>query len=260
MTLLSATDGFIGAATDLLLLQIYTLVAATGVRTFWDAERAISEAQKTLDTVNYKTIKNAFYQLTRRGLITRSTKRTTLELSISKAGKERIEELLPTYHTNRPWDGHVYLISYDIPTKTNVSRNLLRQYIKSTGGVLLQESLWLNPYNPTTILEHFAEDHAIKGRILVSRLGSDGAIGEETIESLIHTVYHFDELAKEYEEFIDSYSNKRNISLFSVTIAYHQILHRDPQLPFPLEPKEFPSRRAYDLYQSLTKHSAPVNN
>ncbi len=258
--LLSASDGLVGATTDLLLLQIYGLITAGGVHTFWDANRAVEEAQSMLATVNYKTIKNALYQLTKRGLIKRSPKRTSLELAITKAGKERIDEILPTYRTTRPWDGHVYLISYDIPTKANPSRNLLREYIKATGGALLQESLWLNPYNPTLLLERYAEKHAIKGRILVSRLGTDGAIGEDTLESLLRRVYNLDHLTDDYEVFIDTYKNKQNASPFFATIDYHSILRHDPQLPFPLEPKDFPARHAYDIFRSITTPIHSKNN
>lgn len=88
----------------------------------------------------------------------------------------------------------LYLVSYDIPTKVNASRDLLRLYLRSIGCGLLQESLWLAPYNPGQLLEEYSREHRIAGTILVSRLGHDGSVGQEKLDALLARVYRLDDL------------------------------------------------------------------
>lgn len=250
---LSATDGLIGTATNLILFQLYVLVSVGGVKTMGDANRMAEDVHAMFDAFNYQTIKQTIYQLTKQGLVKRPAKYDRTTLAITKLGKQRIEELIPTYKTDRPWDGHVYLISYDIPTHHNKSRDLLREYIRRTGGALLQESLWINPYNPSLILTKFVEDHEIPGTVLLSKLGIDGAIGEETLPDLIARVYKLDSLAQRYQEFLTSYQSQTAIQKTKLSIDYLAILKNDPQLPFPLEPKGFPAKQAWELYRHLMK-------
>lgn len=251
--LLSVTDGLVGSVTNLVLLQLYFLVSVGGIKTMGDASRVVEEVHGMLDTVNYDTIKRAIAYLVKQELIARPKKRDALTLSITNLGRDRIAQLVPTYRTERPWDGHIYLISYDIPKRHNNDRDLLREYIRRTGGALLQESLWINPYNPTVILEEFVRDHAIASTVLVSKLGTDGTIGEEKLPELISRVYKLNEIAERYEDFLDTYRRPSGASKTKVTIEFLAILKDDPQLPFALLPKDFPSESAWKRYQSIMK-------
>lgn len=244
------SDGLLGTVTDMLLLTMYISVTSTTVKTMYQGFRASEEAHRMLDEINYQTLKSVMYKMIAKGLLKRVTKAGREELSITKFGRERLESIIPTYHTNRPWDEHLYLISYDVPTQSNKSRNLLREYIRRTGGALLQESLWINPYNPTQILEDFVTEHNIPGSILVSKLGKDGSIGDEKLSDLISRVYRLDDLAERYEAFLHAYTKRGPV--VDAAVAYLSILKDDPQLPFPLEPDDFPSARAYARFLTIT--------
>lgn len=246
----TGSDIVASAITNTLLFTFYLYGAGFGKYGSVGMYRAFDEAQQTLDDCNYQSIKNAFYQLTKAGLVTRSRKRSHVELTITNEGKKRIAELFPTYRNERPWDGHVYLISYDIPTKANISRNILRAYIRRTGGALLQESLWLNPYNPQSLIEEFVETRAIKGTVLVSKLGKDGAVGDEKLTDLISRIYKYPTLRERYTQFIDQY-NKKQQPFIKTAMVYTSILRDDPQLPFALEPKNFPGHQANLLFKSI---------
>lgn len=248
--LLAITDGVLGTVTDFTLLLVFSLLSSAkpGRGTIYDALYN-DEALRWHDEVNYQTIKSALYQLTTKGLIKRLKKRDMVELAITKQGKQRLAALVPTYSTSRLWDGHLYLISYDIPATKNSARNLLRTYIRKTGGALLQDSLWINPYNPSTLLSEFVQARNIPGTILISKLGKDGAIGEERTEDLLRRVYHLDELADRYDAFLEKFSPKTVSSSLAVFVAYAAILKDDPQLPFPLLPKDFPAAEAYELFR-----------
>ncbi|MBI4066261.1 hypothetical protein HY411_00950 [Candidatus Gottesmanbacteria bacterium] len=251
--LLTLTDGLVGTVTNFVLLQLYIFVSLGGVKTMGDASRMVEEVHGMLDTVNYDTIKRALYQLTKQGLVARPAKEDRLALSITNLGKQRIKEVIPIYKTDRPWDGHTYLISYDIPKTANRSRDILREYIRRTGGAILQESLWINPYNPRLLLETFTREHDIPGTILVSKLGIDGAIGNETLPELINRVYKIEGLSDAYEEFLQTYRQPTPVPKGKIALDYLSILKDDPQLPFPLQPNDFPAERAYTRYQALMK-------
>lgn len=250
-----STEDVLSTVTDVALTQLFFLFLLPGRQSPYDIQRAADEAYELVsDHFNYHTIKRAIYQLTKQQLITRSKKRSKLELQITKKGEERLASLIPSYRTERPWDGHIYLISYDIPKRANGARNLLREYIRRTGGAMLQESLWMNPYNPQQILEGYADQHHIIGTILISKLGNDGSIGKESFPELIERIYKLKDLSRRYEEFVSRYASKRsNISAWKCGMEYIAILKDDPQLPFALEPPHFPAGKAYQIYNQHTQ-------
>lgn len=252
--LLLATDGVARYLTDTVLFLFFLYGESFGKRGPQGVYRAFEDAQIDLSNVNYNQIKRAINNLTKDKFLTRSPKRSQQAIEISREGLQRIRRLFPSYQTKRTWDGYVYLISYDIPKKANTKRDTLRAYIHRTGGALLQESLWVHPYNPHALLEEFAKTHHIEGTILISKLGIDSTIGSETLQDLLVRVYHFKDLSERYQEFIHEYTSRKDPPLFQVTFAYHAILKDDPQLPFPLEPKNFPAKTAHDLYQKIRNH------
>lgn len=245
-------DKVIGTATDVTLIMLYSLIGAMGAGSSSSVAvaRSMEKAQKWIDDVNYETIKRSLYNLTQKKFIRRTKKYSREDIEITELGWSRIKELVPTFQKQRPWDGHLYLISYDIPTTKNSSRNLLREYIKKTGGALLQDSLWINPYNPTKLINTFISKRSIPGTVLISKIGKDGAIGDETLPALLARVYHLDDLKKQYDEFIETYS-KKTTSPFKGIQEYLSILAHDPQLPFSLLPKNFPDKQAHELFTSL---------
>lgn len=249
-----ASEGLFETVTDLLLLATYLSLTNMTVRNTYQAFRAGEEAHRMLNEINYQTLKKVSYNMITRGLLKRITKEGREELAITKFGRERLETIIPVYRVNRPWDGHLYLVSYDIPTQANDARNLLREYIRKTGGALLQESLWINPYNPTRILSDFVTEHEIPGSVLISRLGKDGAIGNEKLPDLIRRVYRLDDLTVRYESFLNAYTKRGEHGTYPLEAAmsYLPILKDDPQLPFPLEPDDYSGTHAYKLYLSLT--------
>lgn len=252
--LLELTDGVVGTTTDITLLLLFSAVtvAGAGGKSSYRIRRAFDEAYRWHEQINYQQIKLALGQLIRHGLVQRKRYSKT-DISITNLGLKRIREILPTYHTSRPWDGHVYLISYDIPIRANSARNLLRTYIKKTGGAILQDSLWMNPYNPTKLIDTFMNEKHISGTVLISKLGKDGTIGDESLTSLIDRIYKLNELTTEYNDFIRRYQNNSKALLLEIMLSFSKILKEDPQLPFPLLPKNFPSEKAYKIYASFIK-------
>ncbi|MBI5614628.1 hypothetical protein HY947_06935 [Candidatus Gottesmanbacteria bacterium] len=244
------TESFLRSTTDLTLVMLYFMILLPSKKTPLDILRLQEEAHDFIGTTNYDSIKSALYHLTRTGLVTRSKKRLTLDVTLSKEGQKHIDKIVPKYRSIRPWDGHVYLISYDIPTKVNYKRNFLRDIIRSLSGAKLQESLYMTPYNPTTILKAEVATHAIPGNILISNLGIGGSIGEESLGDLVARVYTLNILEKRYLKYLEVFPASSAPSV-SAMLSYLSILHDDPQLPFELLPPNFPDKRAYARYLSL---------
>lgn len=258
--LLQATEGLVATVTDLILYFTILPFALPGAYTHGQVARRVEDVTSLIsEDLNYRTIKNAIKKLVEAGLIVKQSRRSALEIAITKLGRTRIEAIIPAYQQDRPWDGHVYLVSYDIPAKPNHKRSMLHSFLQRIGAVLLQESLWLTPYNPRDLVGDFATEKEIGGSILVSKLGTDGAIGEETLSDLIARVYKLDAINEKYADFLDTYGNKQKPqSLFSMATSYLSILKEDPQLPFPLYPKDFLAEKAYQLYQTLTKSKSSL--
>jgi DNA-binding transcriptional regulator PaaX len=248
------TDSLICSLTDAVLYLTFNTLAAMGTRTTADFNYSMYQTDILLSKYNSKSIKMALNNLISRRYLKKKKSPTGIELTITKAGLERINEFIPMYKTNRPWDGYLYLVSYDIPRKADVSRNLLRKYLQKMGCVLLQESLWLTPYNPHGIMEKFIEDHSIPGTILISKLGKDGAVGDEDTKTMIERVYRLKEIADRYEAFIRMYKSKPVVSFTKMSVDYFQILRDDPQLPFSLEPSGFSGKEAHRLFLSCPQH------
>lgn len=249
------TDGLLGTLTDFLLFQFYLsgeLLGTIGSRDIYDA---FEKAHEGLEDFNYQKFKKTISYLFRKNLIKKvnldyKKRLGKIELKISQEGKKRIAEIIPSYQKPRTWDGKFYLITYDIPEERRVKRNLLREYLKRIGCGLLQESVWLSPYNPKEILRDFTIKNGLGGLILISSLGPNRTIGEEDIKTLIKRVYNLEILNKRYKEFIDKFMNIKTSVHPEIYFAYHQILRDDPQLPFELLPGDWLGDKAYKLFIS----------
>lgn len=248
--LYQVTDGLAGTAVNGVLYYLYWFGASIGKsKTSYGAYQAFREAHEALADFNYDSFKHMISKLRRQGLLTKKNVYSDLELDITERGKQRISELFPQYQTDRPWDGFLYLVSYDIPEHRHNTRNLLRSFLKRVGCALLQESLWLTPYNPRKLLDEFVDEHEINGTILISKLGRDGTVGDETLSVLLDRVYHLSELNNRYKEFMNEYKGSFR-HMFSLRITYDRIVKDDPQLPYALLPKDWKGDEAYRLIRT----------
>ncbi|KKS80093.1 MAG: hypothetical protein UV54_C0016G0008 [Candidatus Beckwithbacteria bacterium GW2011_GWA2_43_10] len=249
--ILKLSEGLLATVTDLLLLQFFLIGSSLGKgKTSRGAYLVIQEAAKNWEEINYRTLKQAFFYLKRKGLI-----RSLLEPSITALGRKRLKKLMPQYQSNRPWDGVIYLITYDIPETKKIFRDKLRLILNRIGAGYLQGSVWITPYNPQQILKEFSHLFGFEGEIIVSCIGKDGYIGNESLNELLNRVYRLEEINNQYGKFLDKY---RKLSLPSVdkwkaAAMYLSILKQDPQLPDDLLPDNWRGNKAYQVYLYLTK-------
>lgn len=247
----------LSTVTDLVLFQVFLGLEfgfsgrGRGSRAVWKAHY---EASRELETINYETLRNAFYILKRKGLIRVIKEESLYKPLITKAGKKRLESFIPGYDDERVWDGRLYLVTYDVPEERKGDRDALRNYLKKIGCGMLQRSVFLTPYNPKGVLEDFIEETGLRASVIISDVGEDGSIGEKDIKTLVREVYHLDELNDEYRNFISDFKNtkKGTTAPLKVGFAFIEILEKDPQLPFELLPDDWVGEKAYEISRKLT--------
>lgn len=248
---LALTEGLFAHAVDIgLWVSIYFAemsIPQSQSGQLWRAEIA---ADRFLNQVNYDVIKNAIQTARKRGWV-KVVRRKALP-EITAAGKKRLVALLPVYDEKRVWDERMHLVTYDIPEKRRLDREQLRAYLIRIGCGLLQESVWVTPYNPIDTLRSFVEERRLKANVIVSDLGKDGSIGEEDLRSMIIRVYKLEELNIRYETWFEEVEDRGEVDHFAF-VGYLAILKDDPQLPFALLPPWWKGEKAYQKVKGMLK-------
>ncbi|MBI3955532.1 hypothetical protein HY338_03740, partial [Candidatus Gottesmanbacteria bacterium] len=174
---------------------------------------------------------------------------------ITAAGRKRLKNMLPFYDKKIIWDGKIYLMTYDIPEIRKKDRELLRHFAKKLGMGMLQESVWITPYNPREVLTDFIKERNLKGAIIVSDIGKDGAVGDEDLKSLLARVYKLEELNERYLGFISDVKAKKLNDPVRQQFTFLSILGCDPQLPWDLLPADWHGYEAYKVYKRTINNS-----
>lgn len=247
-TALGLTEGAFSHTVDLLLwYTVFMAELSVPFQSYGKPFRASISADRFLNQVNYDVIKHAIISAKHRGWITRRSRHAIPEITIE--GKKRLSSALPHYDSIRLWDGRMHLVTYDIPEKRKDDRHMLRQYLLRIGCGRLQDSVWITPYNPIDTVRTFIEERSLAGTVVVSDMGSDGAIGEEDIRSLIVRIYRLEGLNDRYVAWLAE-SRKRTIDHW-LAVQYLAILKDDPQLPFSLLPSWWKGDQAYKMIEPL---------
>lgn len=241
---LRVAEGLFASAVDLTLWFIhYTAELSVPQSSVGRLYRSQASSDRFLDQVNYEVIKNALNTARKKGFITYTKRHAWPE--VTKEGKRRLANIIPSYDEKRLWDKRMHLVTYDIPEKKRNDRAILRDQLRRIGCGRLQDSVWITPYNPIDLLRSFIEDNNLSGTVVVSDLGKDGSIGEENLQSLVVRIYKLDSLNLRYEDWLEDVASFR-FDRFAV-VRYLSILRKDPQLPFELLPLWWKGDKAYRL-------------
>lgn len=255
-TIINLTHGLLASVTDLTLFTIFLTLASAGKQsTYVGFDQAFTEAHDLLKAFNYRKIVRALLSLKKQGLISYKRKQLARSIHLTHEGKSYINSLLPLYKGKRKWEGRIYLITYDIPETYRRHRSLIRGYLKHHSAVMLQESVWLTPFNPQPGLSQLIATLNLMGVIIVSDLGQDGAVGNEDLPALLTRLYQLKKLNRRYQDFIQRHQHGLRTSTYSV-IEYLSILKDDPQLPEELLPTDWQGEAANQLYCKLTARSS----
>jgi len=221
--------------------------------------RAVEDSIKEVESlgIDGEGVKKAIWKALHRNWLAKKPGKE--EIEITKEGLKRLKEIIPSYKELRSWDGHFYLVTYDIVEEKRRERRVLREYLKKLGCGMLQDSVWITPYNPKLILKKFIQENFLSGSIIVSDIGKDGSIGDEALEDLVARVYKLDEINERYKDFIQECQSSKVLS----NQAYFQflsILKDDPQLPFEILPYNWLGDKAYRLLKGSFPLIRPIGH
>ena len=246
------TNGVFNCTADFILWQIGIMGGMIGKSSSSrEVHQAFNEASEFLDEVNHQTLRGAWQRLKRQGLIDIIKEEGFYKPVLTSLAKKRLKSLVPEYQKQRPWDKKIYIITYDIPEKKLRARNLLRENIKKLGGAMIQKSVWICPYNIKGLLDQLVKEIGIEDTVIVSNTGTDGAIGNQSIEELIVKVYELEALNERYKEFLSLIKKECKKSRQELIVYYLSVLQDDPQLPFELLPYWWLGEEAYKEYKKL---------
>ncbi len=244
-------SGIFPTVVDLSLwIAVYVTAAMFPEQKFDAPFRAICETDRFLSQWNYETIRRAIVHARKRKLLVPAHRGRSALPQITEEGKRRLASIVPVYDQKRVWDGRMHLVTYDVPEKQKEDRAYLRDVLRTIGAGKLQQSVWITPYNPIDMLRECIAAHHLQGTVIISDMGTNAAIGEEDIKSLVVRVWQLDELNDRYKEWLAEAKRSGKIDHWML-VAFLTILKEDPQLPFPLLPPWWQGDRAYHLIRSL---------
>ena len=160
-------------------LLIVGVLVVTGASSF----RGIPSMRKSIDS-NKKTRKKAvdsFHYLKKRGLIEMKKEGHDIRIALTKegrelAGKYQIDDL--SIPRPKKWDKKWRVIIFDIPSTSNMIRDIFRRKLKEFGFHQLQKSTWVYPFackGEIRFLREFLGADTKQIRVLeVSEIEDDG--------------------------------------------------------------------------------------
>jgi len=249
-TIKNASEIDVERIVDIALVAVYFNLEAPSLVRSSKRYQISDKVDEDLEKFNYQSIKRAYGFLKRKGLIQVLKEADTLP-KITKTGEEKLRRIIPFYDNNRIWDKRIYLVSYDIPMERTRERHYLRNYLRKIGCGMLQQSIWLTPYNPSSLVAEFIKEHNLSEElILVSSIGNNGTVGEMDLTDLMERVYHLSNLNRRYIELIFN-MRERKIAKNQVVFGFLSILRDDPQIPFSLLPDDWKGDEAYKLVKNF---------
>lgn len=251
--LLRLTAGLINTTEIFVLFVLSLAIPLPGITTKDKRAEWSPDVKKIVDAITPKTIKKALYNLTFHGFVKRMSSLEKARFVITELGLEKLAKVLPIYHTERPWDGHIFLVYYHLLPNAVDKREQLREFLRSIGCVLVHGGVWLHPYDKTVEIDEFIKCHEIPGSVFISKLTSDGTLGQTDMSTMLNTLFNVTNIADKYAKYIERYNTKQVMNKFRIAMEYLSILREDPQLPFPLEPTNFPSKKATAIFQSAIR-------
>lgn len=251
------TYGITDVLMNALLYLIYVTISLPGKSGPPGINKAFWEADELISSFDAERVRKALYNLQQQGFIS-SVKGVAKLPKITEAGLRRIHSRFPVYDDERVWDEKLYLITYDIPTTHNQSRDFFRGILVQLNAIKFQDSVYLTPYNPREIIQIVTENQQVFGQILISTLHPHDAFGTKTnTMEILWVLTNLEEVNESYADFIRNYRStspeKAKKQKAKIAFTFMSILEDDPQLPFKLLPDRYLGDEAYLLFRKLLK-------
>lgn len=200
-------------------------------------------AQAIYGWVPGKYKKHNFRRVIERGLrtaeIERIVKNNEVLIRLTSAGREKISRDFPfvSFQENK-WDKKWRVVIFDIAEVSRGTRDNLRLKLKELGFGMLQESVWISPYD---ILKDFREFLEAKGLDKSVYVFEVSVILAGNIDILIDRIWHISDLNQKYKDLIIDVRHNDRYKKHTIEFRqrYIEILMTDPCLPKDILPNDW---------------------
>lgn len=217
--------------------------------------------------ISESSVRGATYRMVQQDLIKARKFKNKSFYSLTEVGKRRIKDGVRRVYTikNHKWDGFWRIMIYSVPEEKRDLRNQIRKELSWTGFGLISNSTWISP-NPIEeqILEMIKTYHLEEYTVFFS----SSSIVSHDNQDLINKGWQLDEIAEEYNHFIELYSKKYEeikesswketltdaecfVERTSLVHQYRKFLFKDPIFPYDLLPDNWSGIKARDLFWNI---------
>lgn len=239
--LFQLTEGVFRSIADVILLELWLMGDLLMHPTDISMRSMLHKISENLDHLDHKSIYNSI----------RNAKRKKLVIGkgiLTRAGKNRIETLLPGFYPSSLWNGQWEVVIFDIPEKERRKRDILRVYLKSENFGKLQESVWISPSRHSEELANLTKELRIRPYVLVAYTPK---IGEEQVKNLADRIWGITEINQQYQRYLAEY--RQSGDKFGAITQFLSTYNRDPKLPKQLLPSDWKGEEAFRLYQKYRR-------
>ena len=183
-------------------------------------------------------------------------------LEILDEGRERIFR-----RRDEAWEGRWTMVIYQVPESERAVREQLRKRLSWHGFGQLSPSTWMSPHDLTKEVRDFAAEYPLA---TIDALWC-GTNNLQQDRDLAARCWDLDQLGDDYRSFISTYAHRRDegqdsskdgrtalMERMEIIGDFRRFPFRDPHLPRELQPDEWPSEQAYQLFGSIHRHLGPA--
>jgi len=199
-----------------------------------------------------RSVFNTIYNSLKTGDIEKIVKNGEVYLRITGQGEDQLKRDFPiTNWQGEEWDEKWRIVIFDIPEETKKVRDRLREKLKELGFGMIQESVWLTPYNVAKDIRDFLVSQGLADNAFVlvcERLYA----GDE--KELANNIWHLEEINEKYQNWLEKVKDlktKDKKLAQELKIEYLDILVSDPHLPEELLPDDWLAKKAKRAYREL---------
>lgn len=199
-----------------------------------------------------RSILDTVYNSLKTGDIEKVIKNGEVYLRITGQGKDRLRRDFPISHwQEEEWDEKWRVVIFDIPEKKKRVRDRLREKLRELGFGMIQESVWISPYDVAKDIRDFLVAQGLGNNAYVL-VCEDLYAGNE--KELANNIWRLEEINEQYEDWIEKVKSLRRKEVKrakELKLEYLNILAIDPHLPEELLPDGWFGEEAKEIYKLL---------
>ena len=197
-----------------------------------------------------RKLQGDLWRLKKFGYLERITEKGEAKFKLTEKGRDKLVGLYPVaLLANRDWDGKWRLVIFDIAEVKRNRRDRLRKSLRRLGLGMMQESVWVTPYDLGESLRSTLLKEGFREEVIV--LEAVRLFGEDE-KNLALKIWGLEELNQDYQEWLVR-AERFDFPREELINQFLEILKKDPILPKNLLPENWTGEKArakfLDLFQ-----------